>query len=253
MLRATFRFYAELNDHLPPEHQRVPFEQELSDQATVRDSLKLLAVPESEIDLVLVNGVSVDLSYAVREGDKVSIYPVFESFDISSVEKIHSRPLRQSRFILDVHLGKLAYHLRMLGFDTLYRNDYRDSDLLTISTTEGRVLLTKDKKLLEEPTVTRGYCVRGKEPREQLLEVLRRFDLFNSTDPFTRCLLCNTLLRPVSKEAVLHRLPEKVRELFNEFQLCPTCDRVYWKGSHYEKMEKFIEGVMGDNQNGTSF
>jgi len=178
---------------------------------------------------------------------------VFESFDISSVEKIHSRPLRQSRFILDVHLGKLAYHLRMLGFDTLYRNDYRDSDLLMISSTEGRVLLTKDKKLLEEPTVTRGYHVKGKDPREQLLEVLRRFDLFSSTHPFIRCLLCNTLLRPVSKEAVLHRLPEKVRELFNEFRLCPTCDRVYWKGSHYEKMEKFIEEVMGDNQKGTSF
>jgi uncharacterized protein with PIN domain len=253
MSYVTLRFYAELNDHLPPGHQRVPFEQEIPEQATVRESLKLLAVPESEVDLVLVNGVSVDLSYAVRDGDKISLYPVFESFDISSVEKIHSRPLRQPRFILDVHLGKLAYHLRMLGFDTLYKNDYRDSDLLTISSTQGRALLTKDRKLLEEPTVTRGYHVKGKDPREQLLEVMRRFDLFNSINPFTRCLLCNTLLRPVSKEAVLHRLPEKVKDLFNEFQLCPTCDRVYWKGSHYERMEKFIEGVMEDNQKGTSF
>jgi hypothetical protein len=248
MPRATFRFYAELNDHLPPEHQRVPFEQELSDQATVRDSLRLLAVPESEVDLVLVNGVSVDLSYTVQEGDKVSIYPVFESFDVSSVEKVRPQPLRQPRFILDVHLGKLAYHLRMLGFDTLYRNDYDDAELLTISTNERRVLLTKDRELLEDPAVTRGYCVRGKDPREQLLEVMRRFDLFESIHPFIRCLICNSLLEPVSKEAVLHRLPEKVRELFNEFQLCPTCDRVYWKGSHYERMEKFIEGVMNEGR-----
>jgi uncharacterized protein with PIN domain/sulfur carrier protein ThiS len=244
MPRATFRFYSELNDHMPPERQRVPFEQELPDQATVRDMLKLLAVPESEVDLVLVNGDSVDLSHTVQEGDKVSIYPVFESFDISSVEKVHAQPLRQPRFILDVHLGKLAYHLRMLGFDTLYRNDYDDTELLSVSAKEKRALLTKDRKLLENPAVTRGYCVKGKDPREQLLEVMRRFDLFDSIHPFIRCLLCNTLLKPVSKEAVLGRLPEKVKELFSEFQLCPTCDRVYWKGSHYERMEEFIEGVV---------
>ena len=253
MPHVTFRFYAELNDRLPLERQRVAFEQQLPDRTTIRDALNLLAVPASEVDLVLVNGNSVDLSYEVKDGERISFYPVFESFDISSVEKIHPRPLRQPRFILDVHLGKLAYHLRMLGFDTLYKNDYHDSDLLMISSTEGRALLTKDRKLLEEPTVTRGYCVQGKDPREQLLEILRRFDLFNSTDPFTRCLLCNTLLRPVSKDAVLHRLPEKVRELFNEFQLCPTCDRVYWKGSHYEKMEKFIEGMMREEQKSMSF
>jgi uncharacterized protein with PIN domain len=244
MSRAIFRFYAELNDHLPPERQRVPFELELSDRATVRDSLKLLAVPESEVDLVLVNGVSVDLSYTVQEGDKVSVYPVFESFDISSVGKVRAQPLRQPRFVLDVHLGKLAYHLRMLGFDTLYRNDFDDSELLTISATEKRALLTKDRKLLENPTVTRGYCVKGKDPREQLLEVLRRFDLYESIHPFIRCLLCNSLLEPVSKEAVLHRLPERVKGIFSEFQRCPTCDRVYWKGSHYERMESFIEEVM---------
>jgi hypothetical protein len=248
MPRATFRFYAELNDHLPPERQRVPFELDLSAQATVRASLMLLDVPESDVDLVLVNGVSVDLSHAVREGDKVSIYPVFESFDISSAERIRSHPLRHPRFVLDVHLGKLAYHLRMLGFDTLYRNDYDDTELLTISTTEGRALLTRDRKLFEDPAVTRGCCVKGKDPREQLLEVLRRFDLFESIHPFIRCLLCNSLLEPVSKEAVLHRLPEKVKELFNEFQLCPTCDRVYWKGSHYERMESFIEEVMKEGR-----
>ena len=248
MPRATFRFYAELNDHLPPERQHVPFEQELPDQPTVRDVLNLLAVPESEVDLVLVNGVSAEFTRTVQEGDKVSVYPVFESFDISSVGKVHPQPLRQPRFILDVHLGKLAYHLRMLGFDTLYRNDYNDTDLLSISTKEKRALLTKDRKLLENPTVTRGYRVQRKDPREQLLEVMRRFDLSECIHPFTRCLLCNSLLEPVSKESVLHRLPEKVRELFNEFQLCPTCDRVYWKGSHYEKMEEFIEGVVGEGK-----
>ena len=248
MPTVTLRFYSELNDHLPEGRRRIPFEHDFEHPSTIRSLLEALGIPDSEVDLVLVNGSSVDLSYELKDGDRISVYPVFDSFDISSVEKIHPSPLRQPRFILDVHLGKLAYHLRMLGFDTLYRNDYHDSDLLMISSTEGRVILTKDRKLLEDPAVTRGYWVLGKDPREQLLEVLRRFDLFDSADPFTRCLLCNSLLRPVTKEAVLHRLPEKVRGLFNEFQLCPTCDRVYWKGSHYEKMERFIAGVMGDDR-----
>ncbi|HAL55778.1 MAG TPA: hypothetical protein DCP63_04695 [Bacteroidetes bacterium] len=146
------------------------------------------------------------------------------------------------RFILDVHLGKLAYHLRMLGFDTLYRNDWGDRDLLAIARDQGRVLLSKDRGLLQ--LVEAGYCVIDKDPRFQLLEVLRRFDLFSTIAPFTRCLLCNTILAPVGRDAVLDRLPEKVRDLFGEFQQCPSCERVYWKGSHYERMREFVDEVL---------
>ncbi len=148
------------------------------------------------------------------------------------------------RFVLDVHLGKLAYHLRMLGFDTLYRNDYRNSDLIVLSTTEGRILLSKDHELLENAVLTRAYRVQQIDPRLQLIEVMRHFSLSDLMLPFTRCLLCNHQLRPVDKDLVLHRLPEKVRGLFDEFQLCSQCDRVYWRGTHFEKMSRFIEGVV---------
>lgn len=150
----------------------------------------------------------------------------------------------EPRFILDVHLGKLAYHLRMLGFDTLYRPSFDDNDLVGISTDDNRILLTRDRELLGRSAPSRSFRVLQTNPRLQLIEVSRRFRLMHWIHPFTRCLLCNTSLQTVDKQAVLHRLPEKVRDLFNEFRFCPRCDKVYWKGSHYERMEEFIRGIM---------
>ncbi len=244
MPRAYVRCYAELNDHLPARRQMVTFAHVIDDHIPVSAMLKAIDVPTSEVDLVLVNGESVDLSHVIKHDDRVSVYPVFESFDITSLAKVRSRPLRKIRFVLDVHLGKLASHLRMLGFDTLYRNDYADDKLISISKNDGRALLSRDQRLINGPSITRGYCVRATDPRLQLVEVLHRFDLFNSTEPFTICMCCNSPLRPVSKEAIIHRLPPKVKECFDEFQLCQPCDRIYWKGGHYSRMQAFIEGVL---------
>jgi uncharacterized protein with PIN domain len=160
---------------------------------------------------------------------------------------VEDNPLNTERFILDVHLGKLAYHLRMLGFDTAYRNDYRDFDILNIAAGERRTILSKNRSLLATSTLRHCYLVLQTDPRLQLIEVLRRFDLFDSVVPFTRCLLCNTVLQFVKKEAVVQRLPDKVRALFDDFQLCPSCDRIYWRGSHYEKMHAFVEKVLAES------
>ena len=240
MLRAYVRCYAELNDHLPAERKVGTFMHTMDDHTTVSAMLKAIRVPTKEVDLVLVNGESVDLSHVIKHDDRVSVYPVFESFDITSLARLRPRPLRHIRFVLDVHLGKLASHLRMLGFDTLYRSDYTDDDLVSISKIEGRTLLSRDQRLLNGESITRGYCVRATDPRLQLVEVLRRFNLFSSTEPFTICMCCNSLLRPVSKEAIIHRLPPKVKECFDEFQLCRSCDQIFWKGGHYSRMQAFI-------------
>lgn len=244
MVRAHVRCYAELNDHLPAERKMVTFSHALDDHMPVSALLKATHIPTNEVDLILVNGESVKLSHVIKDDDRVSVYPVFESFDIASLAKVRPRPLRKIRFVLDVHLGKLASHLRMLGFDTLYRSDYTDNDLVCISKNDLRTLLSRDQRLLNDTTINRAYCVRTTEPRLQILEVLRRFDLFNSTDPFTRCMCCNNLLRPVSKEAIIHRLPPKVKEGSDEFQLCQSCDQIYWKGGHYNRMQAFIESIL---------
>ncbi|HWR20310.1 MAG TPA: Mut7-C RNAse domain-containing protein, partial [Verrucomicrobiae bacterium] len=201
----------------------------------------------TEVDLVLVNDESVDLRHVIKENDRISVYPVFESFDISSVTRVRDQPLRQSRFVLDCHLGKLAYYLRMLGFDTLYRPDFHDHELISISNNEQRILLSRDRKMIEESSITRGYRVRETDPKLQAVEILRRFDLFHVARPLQRCLRCNDVLQPIAKEAVLARLPPMIRERYEEFQACPKCNRVYWKGSHYQWMQAFIAKLLAED------
>jgi uncharacterized protein len=240
---ATFRFYAELNDLLSPERRMVPFELPAGGRSTVKDMVEALGVPHTEVDLILVNGEPVDFSYRVDDGDRISVYPVFESMDIASVARVRPEPLRQTRFILDVHLGRLAAYLRMLEFDTLYRRDYRDQDLARISRQERRILLTRDRGLLKRSEVTHGHLVRETNPRRQLIAIAGRFDLARSVRPFDRCLCCNAILCPASRESVASRLPAHAGRLYDEFRSCGECGRVYWKGSHYRRMWKLVEEV----------
>lgn len=244
MRRATFRFYAELNDFLPPERRGTEFEYSFQFPAAAKDLVEAIGVPHTEIDLLVVNGASVGFAQVIEGGEFISVYPAFRSLDVSRVSLVRAEPLECPRFVLDIHLGQLATYLRMAGFDTLYRNDYEDEELAETSARERRILLTQDRGLLKRGTVRYGYYVRSHEPREQFAEVLRRYDLFGSTAPFSRCLECNAGLISATKEQVWDRLPEKTRELFSEFLRCPCCQRVFWKGSHYEHMRKFLDRVV---------
>jgi len=243
MVRLSIRFYAELNDFLPPRRRQVEFEHVLAEHASVKHVIETLGVPHTEVDLVLVDGRSVDFAYRVQDGDRISVYPVFESFDISALERVRPRPLREPRFVLDVHLGRLAGYLRMVGFDALYRNDYDDATLADLSRSERRILLTRDRGLLKRSAVTHGYLLRASDPREQLAEVVRRFDLTGLIAEFTRCMRCNGVLAPVAKATIEHRLLPKTRRYYDEFAVCRDCERIYWKGSHYEDMRKRLAGL----------
>ena len=130
---ANFRFYAELNDFLAPERRFTEFAYGFLDVATVKDRIESFGVPHTEVDLILVNGQSVDFAYRVQDGDRISVYPVFEAFDIAGLARLRPEPLRDPRFVLDVHLGRLAAYLRMLGFDTLYQNRCADECLAEVS------------------------------------------------------------------------------------------------------------------------
>lgn len=240
---ARFRFYAELNDFLPPELRHREFEHCFALTGSVKDMIESLGVPHPEVELILINGASVPFSASVSDADIVSTYPHFRSLNVSEISLIAPEPLPEARFVLDIHLGRLASYLRMAGFDTLYRNDYADYELAEISAGEQRILLTADRGLLKRGIVTHGYYVRSRQPREQLLEVFRRYDLLSSVSAFTRCLECNAPLVTTSKNAVLNRLEPRTRELYTEFSICTVCNRVYWKGSHYEHMRKVLEAV----------
>jgi uncharacterized protein with PIN domain len=240
----SVRFYAELNDLLPHWQKQRTFSLKMPDHNTVKHLVESLGVPHTEIDLILVNGDSVSFSFIPKDGDYISVYPVFESLDIHPILHLHPKPLRDPKFILDAHLGKLATYLRMLGFDALYRSDYQDHEIAALSSQQHRIVLTRDRGLLKRCEVTRGYCVRSTNPRQQLVEIIRRFDLSRLVKPFQRCLECNHLLQQIEKQEVQQKIPPHAFEQHENFQVCPNCNRIYWKGTHYERMLAFIKEVI---------
>ena len=177
MHKIHFRFYEELNDFLPEEKRKVCFAHNYIDRASVKDVIESLGIPHTEVDMILVNSNSVGFDYLINEGDDISVYPVFESLDISDVQHLRPKPLRNPKFIADVHLGKLTRYLRMIGFDVLYENNFEDDEIVKISLEEKRAILTKDLGILKRSEVTHGYWVRCSIVKEQVVEIVKRFDL----------------------------------------------------------------------------
>lgn len=241
--QATFRFYAELNDFLPAAKRKKTIVYSFFDSPSVKDAVEALGTPHPEIDLILVNGTPVSFSYKIKNGDMISVYPEFELLDISSLNRLRPRPLRNPKFCADVNLGRLTRKLRLLGFDVHYSNTCSAKELIRQSLEEKRILLTRSTRLLKNKNITRGYWVRSEEVPEQTAEVLRKFDLFGLIKPFSRCSVCNNLIFSVAKEEVVTELPERTKRYFNEFYRCEGCDRVYWKGTHYQKIVQFIEEI----------
>jgi len=241
------RCYEELNGFLPPQLRKRPFPRPLHRGQTVKNLVESLGIPHTEVDLVLVNGQSVDFRHRLADGDRVSVYPVFEALDISTFTRVRPRPLRTVCFVLDVHLGRLARLLRLAGFDSLYANDLDDRGLSRISRREGRILLTRDRGLLMRAEVTHGYCLRSPDPPAQLAEVIARFDLARSLSPFTLCLVCNRLLQALPRRRARELVPPRVARRYRRFRACPACGRVYWRGSHWENMRRYLEFWAGLN------
>jgi hypothetical protein len=240
---ATFRFYAELNDFLAPERRAREFTCRCANAASAKHMIEALGVPHTEVELVLVNGQSVGFEHALCDGDRVSVYPKFEAFDVTPLLRTRERPLRVTRFVADAHLGGLARLLRMIGFDTLYDNHLGDDDIERVAAAQGRIVLTRDRGLLERRSITHGCYVHAQRSRAQLREIFERLDLAGSARPFTRCLRCNASLHAVDKEHVAPRLPPGVYGRYERFAVCDGCARVFWEGTHWRRMREMIDAL----------
>jgi len=243
MHKILFRFYEELNDFLPKEKRKVRFVHNFIDRASVKDVIESLGVPHTEVDMILVNGNSVGFDYLINDGDKIAVYPLFESFDVSDVQHLRAKPLRDPKFIADVHLGKLARYLRMMGFDVLYANNFDDEEIVKISLDKKRAILTKDLGIIKRSEVTHGYWVRSSKVKEQVVEILKRFDLIKLIKEFTRCIECNSILESIFKNEIIDDLPPKVSKSQTDFSRCPSCKKLYWKGTHHQRMLSFIKTI----------
>lgn len=240
----TFRFYASLNDFLPEQRKSKSFVQPFKTPICVGDTLVSLGIPFAEIDLILVNGSPVKITDEIKEDDRIAVYPKFENLNISSISRLREIELGETKFILDCHLGKLAKYMRMLGFDTIYKNRMNDDEIIDIAIREKRIILTRDKLLLKSSRIVQGYFVRTIGKHEQLIEVVKKFDLYNKFKSFTRCMCCNSQLTELNNVAIADKVEPNIAKLYDTFYYCSKCDKVYWKGSHFKKMETYILSLL---------
>ncbi len=241
---ANIRFYEELNDFLSPEHYKQTIAYRFGGQPAIKDPIEVLGVPHSEVDLILVNDESVGFDYKLQDGDRVAVYPMFESFDVSPLQRLRPQPLRKTAFIVDVNLGKLARGLRMLGFNASYDNRLDDGEIVDIAAREKRIVLTRDRKLLFRKAVTHGFWIRAVDVDTQLQQVLQRLDLYDQVKPLQRCIECNGRIESVATERVWSRLEPLTRRYYSEFFCCSRCHKIYWSGSHVTHMTAVIHQLL---------
>ena len=241
-MTASFRFHGELGEFLPRERRGTRFEYQHARAATLKNAIEALGVPHTEVGRVELNGAPVTLQRAVREGDAIEVFPA----------KPENGPEKgpDPFFIADAHLGGLARFLRMLGFDTLHDPAFQDADIRRLAREERRIVLTRDRELLKCREIGRGAYVHAIRVEPQVAEVAARYRLAERARPFTLCLRCNLPLERVEKAAVAARLPERVLELQDRFTRCPGCERIYWPGTHYERMRSVLTGLCGPVEGG---
>jgi len=214
-------------------------ERTLGEKTSVKDVIESCGVPHPEVGLILVDGQPVNFAQVVEQGAIADVYPMrslptqFENHRL----QIHCI----KRFVADGHLGKLARNLRLLGFDVAYDHQAQDRQLLGVMESENRALLTRDRRLLMHAIVKAGYCPRSQNADEQTIEVIRRFDLFDSIAPFTRCLRCNAPLQEVAKADVIEKLEPLTKTYYERFRRCTGCGQIYWAGSHFSKLQKRLD------------
>lgn len=206
--------------------------------------IESLGVPHTEIDLILANGKSVDFNYILQDGDRVSVYPVFESLNITDVTLLREVPLRRNKFIADINLGDIVKYMRILGFDLYYDPLLSTREIIEISKKESRIILSKSKKLLKFKDVSHGIFIRPGTSTEQIRRLIDYLDIKDTIKPFSRCLRCNALLKSVAKEKILDRIPPKTKEFCDEYVQCQSCDKIYWKGTHFINMKKIVRQIL---------
>jgi hypothetical protein len=179
---ATFRFYEELNENLPVHKRKIDFEQEFQKGSSLKDIIELFDVPCGDIDLILVNGRTVDFEYVIDEGDRVSVYPVFERFDIQEITSLIGRPLRRLKFIVDSNLEKLAVQMNELNLDTYFNPKLTKERVLEMSRIERRILITMSPNFFDSKNIDRIIIVDSAPVSEQVTQITDSLFLTDKAD-----------------------------------------------------------------------
>ena len=235
-----FRFHGDLSFFLRREDRAEPIRKILREKTSVKDAIESCGVPHPEVDLICCDGQPVSFEHCLVTDAIVDVHGVVGS-PAKPGEGLQQR--RVTKFVADGHLGKLTRDLRLQGFDVLYSPDASDSSLAASSCSDDRALLTRDRRLLMHKIVRQGYCPRSHDPDEQIIEVMRRFDLAELVAPYRRCVQCNGLLLKVSKAEVFDQLEPLTKIYYEDFRRCSQCGKIYWPGSHFGKLETRLEKI----------
>jgi len=208
--------------------------------------IEALGVPHPEIDLILVNGKSVDFACILQDDDRVSVYPVFESLNIENVSRLRKIPLRRTKFIADINLADIVKYMRALGFDVCFDSSLSARNIIEISKKENRIILTKSRKLLRFKEVTHAIFIRPETTEQQIKRIIDFLDIKDSIKPFSRCLRCNSPVKSVPKESIADRIPLKTKAFCDQYTYCKSCDKIYWNGTHFINMNKTIADILSD-------
>lgn len=237
-MNVQITFDQELGFFLPPRERKnlsTPKTVSFKGKRQVIDFIQSFGVPHTEVGDIHVNGKPAGADSILEDNDRVHVHAA-----------AYKKPVKNPRFLCDVHLWKMARRLRLLGFDTRFDKQMDDPELAETANKEKRFLLTRDRGLLMRANVTYGCYIRSTEPEEQVMELLERLKISSLAKPFSRCFVCNNHLSPIDKDSDLFRqkvkpnIPHQVLQKQKEFNFCRSCEKAYWKGSHYGKLREII-------------
>ncbi|MFN2364011.1 MAG: Mut7-C RNAse domain-containing protein [Halarsenatibacteraceae bacterium] len=244
MKEIYFRFYGRLNKFLPADRQKRPYRHLFKGRQSIKDRIETVGVPHTEVELILANNRPVDFSYLVKAEDRIAVFPHFYQLELEDTYRLREPYPYKPRFIADVHLGKLAKYLRRFNFDTIYRNDLEDEEIVETGLNEARIILTRDHGILMRKQVKYGQFIHNDQPQVQLYEVAERYNLAEYyKGNGSRCTNCNGQLVEVDKEEIIQRLEPKTKKYFERFKICQECGKIYWEGSHYKRMEDLFNKI----------
>ena len=219
------------------------FEYFLNRKESVKDIIEYLGVPHKEVGRIDFNNQEINFSYIPLSQGVLHVHAILPPFAVLSPSVLRPMPLNTMKFIADINVIRLGRLLIMLGFDVSYSSLYSDSEIADIAETECRIVLTRDTDLLKRRKIVFAKRIQANLPYDQLIETIIFFGLQKLISFFSRCTGCNVKLVAIAKKDVIHLLEPKTKQYFDTFFQCPLCKSVFWKGSHYDNIQKKISSL----------
>lgn len=216
----------------------------LNRQASIKDIIESLGVPHTEIGCLLLESTPKTFTFIPDGREEIHIHPLSPDLPVTSATLLRPNPLPRLQFMVDVNVNKLAHLMRMAGIDTATVPGESYRLIAQAASREKRILLSRNKDLLKYNEVIFGRLIRSQNTFKQFAEVIKLYSLASQFRPFSRCMLCNIVLKQVVKKDIIHRLEPLTKKHYTVFKECPGCNRLFWRGSHHDQMVKKLKTLL---------